>query len=56
MATAFDEMKGYDGAVRPAYDELSRWLAEVPPDVLDYRRREAELLFRRIGITFAVYG
>ncbi|WP_298254698.1 circularly permuted type 2 ATP-grasp protein, partial [Bradyrhizobium sp.] len=28
----------------------------VPADVLDYRRREAELLFRRIGITFAVYG
>src|SRR5262249_11394315 len=25
-------------------------------DVLDYRRREAEVLFRRIGITFAVYG
>jgi uncharacterized circularly permuted ATP-grasp superfamily protein len=56
MTTAFDEMKGHDGGVRPAYDELSRWLAEVPPDVLDYRRREAELLFRRIGITFAVYG
>jgi len=56
MATAFDEMKGQDGGVRPAYGELSRWLAEVPPDVLDYRRREAELLFRRIGITFAVYG
>jgi uncharacterized circularly permuted ATP-grasp superfamily protein len=56
MATAFDEMKGHDGAVRPPYGELSRWLAEVPPDVLDYRRREAELLFRRIGITFAVYG
>ena len=56
MATAFDEMKGTDGAVRPAYGELSRWLEEVPPDVLDYRRREAELLFRRIGITFAVYG
>jgi uncharacterized circularly permuted ATP-grasp superfamily protein len=42
--------------LRPAYGELSRWLAEVPPDVLDYRRREAEVLFRRIGITFAVYG
>jgi len=52
----FDEMTGGDGATRPAYGELSRWLAEVPPDVLDYRRREAELLFRRIGITFAVYG
>ena len=56
MGVAFDEMKGGDGALRPAYGELSRWLAEVPPDVLDYRRREAELIFRRIGITFAVYG
>src|SRR5215475_12734505 len=56
MAVAFDEMKGTDGTLRPAYGELSHWLAEVPPDVLDYRRREAEVLFRRIGITFAVYG
>ena len=56
MVAAFDEMKDHDGAVRPSYGELSRWLAEVPPDVLDYRRREAELIFRRIGITFAVYG
>ena len=56
MATAFDEMKGHDGGVRPPYGELSRWLAELPPEVLDYRRREAELIFRRIGITFAVYG
>ena len=28
----------------------------MPPDVLDFRRREAEHFFRRIGITFAVYG
>jgi uncharacterized circularly permuted ATP-grasp superfamily protein len=35
---------------------LSAWLSDIPPDVLDYRRREAELVFRRIGITFAVYG
>jgi uncharacterized circularly permuted ATP-grasp superfamily protein len=53
---AFDEMKGTDGQVRPAYSELSSWLGQVPPEVLDYRRKEAELLFRRIGITFAVYG
>ena len=53
---AFDEMKGTDGVLRPAYGELSRWLDEIPADVLDYRRREAELIFRRIGITFAVYG
>src|SRR6202161_899275 len=56
----FDEMNGTgDGTgndVRPAYAELSQWLSEVKPDVLDFRRREAELLFRRIGITFAVYG
>ena len=52
----FDEMNGSDGAVRPAYGELSRWLKEVPPEILDHRRREAELIFRRIGITFAVYG
>ncbi len=56
MSACFDEMKGHDGGVRAPYDELARWLKEVPPDVLDYRRREAELLFRRIGITFAVYG
>lgn len=53
---AFDEMKGVDGQVRPAYTELSNWLGQVPTDVLDFRRKEAELLFRRIGITFAVYG
>jgi uncharacterized circularly permuted ATP-grasp superfamily protein len=56
LRVAFDEMKGADGQLRPAYTALSAWLSEVPPDVLDHRRREAELLFRRIGITFAVYG
>ena len=45
MVAAFDEMKEADGGVRPAYGELARWLDEVPADVLDYRRREAELLF-----------
>jgi len=56
MTVAFDEMFGPDGALRPAYKELARWLKETPPDALEYRRKEAELLFRRIGITFAVYG
>jgi uncharacterized circularly permuted ATP-grasp superfamily protein len=57
MTVAFDEMTGgVDGTARPPYGELSRWLREIPSDVLDYRRREAELLFRRIGITFSVYG
>jgi uncharacterized circularly permuted ATP-grasp superfamily protein len=56
MTVAFDEMREADGASRAPYAELARWLGEIPADVLDYRRREAELLFRRIGITFAVYG
>src|SRR5438067_6581223 len=56
MAVAFDEMNGPGGDVRLAYLELSRWLKETPADALEYRRQEAELLFRRIGITFAVYG
>jgi uncharacterized circularly permuted ATP-grasp superfamily protein len=56
MAVAFDEMNGPNGALRPAYEALADWLKSMPPDALEYRRQEAELLFRRIGITFAVYG
>ena len=56
MAVAFDEMNGLGGDLRPAYQELSRWLKETSADALEYRRQEAELLFRRIGITFAIYG
>lgn len=55
MPVAFDEMHGH-GGVRPPYAKLSHWLKEIEPEVLAYRRREAELIFRRIGITFAVYG
>src|SRR5215831_3014672 len=55
-ASAFDEMRGTDGTLRPAYAELAAWLGQVPPEVLAQRRSEAEWLFRRIGITFAVYG
>jgi len=56
MAVAFDEMNGSNGVLRPPYAALADWLKEMPPDALEYRRHEAELLFRRIGITFAVYG
>jgi len=56
MAVAFDEMTEADGRVRPVYAGLENWLRGLPPEVLEHRRREAEFLFRRIGITFAVYG
>ena len=54
MAQAFDEMGSADG-VRAAYAAVAAWLDATPGDVLAAKRAEAERLFRRIGITFAVY-
>src|SRR5450631_2486915 len=56
MTVGFDEMRGVDGAVREHYGGYDRWLAEQPPQVMRSRREEAEVIFRRVGITFAVYG
>ncbi len=58
---AFDEMAGMPNghapeAVRSAYATLKEWLDTSPPEFFDTRRSQAELFFRRIGITFAVYG
>ncbi len=53
---AFDEMYAADGSVRPPYAGVARWLAGVNPEQLERRRLEAELFYRRGGITFAVYG
>ena len=52
---AFDEMR--DGVLaRATYAEIEAWLARTPLDRLRQKSAEAELLFRRLGITFAVYG
>jgi len=53
---AFDEMYLRKGECRRGYEFLQRWLESTDPQLLAHRRAEAELLFRRIGITFAVYG
>ncbi|WP_345295364.1 circularly permuted type 2 ATP-grasp protein [Luteimonas vadosa] len=50
----FDEM-GWPDEIRPPYALIDDWLKSLPPDTLALKRREAEVLFRRIGITFAVY-
>jgi uncharacterized circularly permuted ATP-grasp superfamily protein len=55
MRQFFDDMHGHDGDIRAAYAEIATWLAQTPPDTLSAKREEAERLFRRIGITFAVY-
>nr|WP_245870086.1 circularly permuted type 2 ATP-grasp protein [Pseudoroseomonas rhizosphaerae] len=44
-----------DGVIRPPYAEMARFLEATGQDALDQKRREAEVLFRRIGVTFAVY-
>jgi len=54
--TAFDEMGMADGPTRPLYHQVARWLKDTPPELLASRRAQAEYMFRRIGITFGVYG
>ena len=53
----YDEMyAALPDQVRAPYSAYARWLAEQPGDVMQQRREEAEVIFRRVGITFAVYG
>ena len=56
MATTFfNEM--YDGGgVRAPYARLENWTSAMPAELRSLKQAEAEALFRRIGITFAVYG
>jgi len=55
-ARPYDEMHDAHGRVRPHYRGFEQWLAQVPPERLAEKRAEADILFRRVGITFAVYG
>lgn len=52
----FNEMYDAQGDCRPHYQAFSRWLADTPLELLEQRRREADLLFHRAGITFTLYG
>jgi uncharacterized circularly permuted ATP-grasp superfamily protein len=58
----FDEMysrlpaTGDAGEVRKHYAAYARWLQAQDPKTMAARREEAEMIFRRVGITFAVYG
>ena len=52
----FDEMYEANGSCRSHYQAFSRWLANTPLELLEQRRREADLLFHRAGITFTLYG
>jgi uncharacterized circularly permuted ATP-grasp superfamily protein len=52
----YDEMYGSQGAVRVPYERVADWISAAGVDLLKLRQNEAEAIFRRIGITFAVYG
>jgi uncharacterized circularly permuted ATP-grasp superfamily protein len=57
MPRFFDEMYTEDGAgPRAHYQKFNDWLSSQSPEVVARKRVEADLLFRRVGITFAVYG
>jgi uncharacterized circularly permuted ATP-grasp superfamily protein len=52
----YDEMHIAAGRVRDHYAPLVSWLESTPAQAIEEKRREADLLFHRVGITFAVYG
>jgi uncharacterized circularly permuted ATP-grasp superfamily protein len=56
VADFYNEMYAADGKVRPHYAELAAWLKRTPLERIDLKRSEADMLFHRVGITFAVYG
>ena len=49
-------MYSQDGDVRPAYKQIESWISKQPKGGLKQIARDAEETFRRLGITFAVYG
>lgn len=55
-AESTQRLQAAPAAVRDHYRVYEQWLQRQPSDMLQARREEAEVIFRRVGITFAVYG
>lgn len=52
----FDEMNGDGSDIRSPYQKINEWIKTSGSALLTQRSTEIETIFRRIGITFAVYG
>jgi uncharacterized circularly permuted ATP-grasp superfamily protein len=52
----YNEMIDGAGNVRPHYQRYAEWLSSTPAETIARKRAEADLVFHRVGITFAVYG
>lgn len=53
---AYDEMRDADDALRAHYHAFEHWRHGQSDDAMQLRRLEADLNFRRVGITFSVAG
>jgi uncharacterized circularly permuted ATP-grasp superfamily protein len=56
MKSPYNEMFDEHGAPRPHYGTFHAWLDNQSQALMSLKRAEADLIFRRVGITFAVYG
>ena len=56
MSPGYDEMHDAQGGVRTHYAAFDEWLRQTPESEIEQKRREAEISFHRVGITFTVYG
>ncbi len=56
MGSIFNEMLNPDGSVRGPYAQIHDWVGSLGTAHVERALKEAEGIFRRLGITFAVYG
>ncbi|MGN1393574.1 MAG: circularly permuted type 2 ATP-grasp protein [Succinivibrionaceae bacterium] len=52
----YDEMMLSDGSCRENYKPYYEWLVNAALKTIEDKRKKAELLFHKVGITFNVYG
>jgi uncharacterized circularly permuted ATP-grasp superfamily protein len=55
-STIFNEMSDAQGIARPHYQAFDNWLKGVSADTVHAKQTEADLIFRRTGITFSLNG
>lgn len=56
LKLAFDEMIDADSTPRSPYEKYNDWYSRQDRAHLIQKSRDAENIFRKTGITFAVYG
>ena len=55
-SSAASSAANIENHIRDHYREFNTWLKQQSPETIQRKRAEADLTFRRVGITFAVYG